>query len=203
MQVISQKNCDILETVVALAEGKTIVYPTETCYGLGCDATNGGAVRRIFQIKGRMENKPLLILVADAEMAARYVQTSELFERLAKKYWPGALTIVAPKKESGRLATGVVSPENTVAVRVSSQQFVRELLRSFGKPIVSTSANIAGGENPYDPEDVIAMFSGRIVEPDVLIDGGVLPQCKPTTIADISAGKLNIIRQGELSVDVK
>ena len=82
------------EAIKYLKSGKTVIFPTETCYGLGCDATNQSAVDRIFQIKGRRQDKPLLIVVPNVEMAKEYLEWTLLLEELAIKHWPGALTIV-------------------------------------------------------------------------------------------------------------
>ncbi|MBI5729123.1 MAG: Sua5/YciO/YrdC/YwlC family protein [Candidatus Magasanikbacteria bacterium] len=92
MKILTE--CNLAELVVDLLSGKTIVFPTETSYGLGCDATNQAAVDKIFKIKGRKSDKPLLVVVPTVEMARKYLAWSDLLGTLAKKYWPGPLTVV-------------------------------------------------------------------------------------------------------------
>src|SRR3989338_4670011 len=105
MNVIKQTDVDIATLVKQLKDGGTIVYPTETCYGLGCDAMNGTAVERVYALKGRPKDKPLIVIAASVDMLRAFVEVSPAFEQIARKYWPGALTIVAPIK------MGVVFPQ--------------------------------------------------------------------------------------------
>ena len=186
MQIIKQSDLDFESVVVALKDGKTIVYPTETCYGLGCDARNGAAVEKIVKIKQRREEKPFLVVVPDVAMAMEYLEWSPKLQELADKYWPGALTVVGralslrgPRHGGGRsnpvvkqhwiaalprvarndsLADGVVAPDGTVALRVTAHPVAAALARALGRPLISTSANISGKEPSYSAEEVIKMF---------------------------------------------
>lgn len=200
MEYIKQDNIILGDVVQALNEGKTIVYPTETCYGLGCDATNAAAVEKIFALKGREKGKPMLVIVHDLFAMSPYIVITPALEALAKKYWsassadrPGALTVIVPAKAGNALAPGVVAEDGTVAFRVTSHLFARALCMAFGKPIVSTSANIAGGSNPYTIEDA--------VEADIMIDAGVLPRRTPSTIVRLTVDSLEVIRQGDIIVN--
>jgi L-threonylcarbamoyladenylate synthase len=190
MKVIPQKDVILADIVSALTEGKTIVYPTETCYGLGCDATNRAAVEKIFAIKGRKKGKPLLMIVHDVSAMSSYIEVTPALEDMAKKYWPGALTAIVPAKTGTDLAPGVIAEDGTVAFRVTSYPFAHALAEAFGKPIVSTSANIAGGPNPYTIEEA--------VHADIGIDAGELPRCMPSTIIRLREGGIDIVRQGSV-----
>lgn len=201
MQIIPQQNIIISDIVAALREGKAIVYPTETCYGLGCDATNAAAVNRVFQIKQRQEGKSVLMVMSDISMAKRYVAWTTKLEELAEKYWPGPLTIVASLINGHELAPGAVRDDRTIAFRVSGHPLAQELCGSLDRPLVSTSANIAAQESPYDSESVISMFGNKAVQPDIFIDAGELPHNTPSTIVRVVGVHVEVLRQGELIVE--
>lgn len=203
MQIIKQSEVKINEIVEALKQGKVIVYPTETCYGLGCDATNSEAVKKIFNIKQRQENKSVLVLVSGIDMIKKYVQWTPMLDDLAHKYWPGPLTIVAKLKSADNdLAAGVIGENNTLAFRVTDHYFAHDLVKQLNLPLVSTSANIAAQSNPYEIENVLKMFGDKNNQPDIVIDGGSLPYRNPSTIVQVADEKIEILRQGELVVDL-
>lgn len=196
------KDCYLAEVITELVAGKVIVFPTETSYGLGCDATNQQAVDAIFKIKSRDEGKSLLIVVPSIEMAQQYLVWNDTVEELAKKYWPGPLTIVGHYKLDSGLAQGVpLSKNNTVAVRVTTHPIVKFLSESLGKPIVATSANISGAGDIYNATDAEAMFAGKGNQPGIMLDFGQLPKNLPTTLVDVTGKEIKILRQGELKID--
>lgn len=201
MKIIPLSQVNIDEILLSLGQGQTLVYPTETCYGLGCDPTSSEAVEKIFHIKKRPENKPLLLVFPNVDMVLEYIEWNPTLEEIARKYWPGALTLVAPLKASAPLARQIRGADETVAFRVSSHHFVTELTSRFGKPLVSTSANLAGEENPYDIEAVKKNFAKEIFQPDLIIDGGELPVRPPSTILTLEDGKIKILRQGEVVIE--
>ncbi len=185
----------------ALNNGSTLIYPTETCYGLGCDARNSAAVDRIFKIKVREPNKSVLVLVHDISIIMKYVEWNETIDELARTYWPGPLTIVASLNTSymDELAPGVVGEDDTLAFRVTNHPFAASLARSLGAPIVSTSANISSYSNPYDIHYITSMFDGREYVPDLIVDAGNLPHHSPSTIVKVEVdGSKTILRQGEI-----
>jgi L-threonylcarbamoyladenylate synthase len=193
---------NVHDIVRDLAAGKAVVFPTETSYGLGCDARNQNAVDKIFFIKGRPADKPLLIVVADTEMAKKYLVWNELTEKIANKYWPGPCTVIGEYNKSEPLAKGVVGRDNTVAIRVSSFPFLNKLSAEAGFPIVATSANVSDEENLYDDKKIFEVFSARHEQPDLVVSGGQLPKVKPTTIVRVSDNNFEIVRQGELNIEL-
>lgn len=201
MQILPQKNLNFQEFTKALEQGQTFVYPTETCYGLGCDATNPEAVKKIFQIKQRREDKPCLILFPSKEMVKEYVDWNETFENLTTKHWPGALTIVAPLKPGVIFPEFLLGLENKLAFRVSSHPFVKQLFEYYHKPIVSTSANVAGAPNPYNIQIVEDSFQNELHQPDILIDAGELEPEPPSTIMTLEQNIIKILRQGKIVVE--
>jgi L-threonylcarbamoyladenylate synthase len=200
MQIIPCSDVDISSIVDALEAGQTLVYPTETCYGLGCDATNQKAVDRIFQIKERQTEKSVLVVMSSIEMAMEYVVWNDQIAHLAETYWPGPLTIVGDAIPGTELAMGVVADDGSIGFRISSHPLVQEILDVLGVPMVSTSANISGQKSPYDIDDIITMFQQRPVQPDSIIDAGTLPEQSPSTIIRIKNGMVNVLRQGSLRV---
>ena len=198
MQVVKQSEVSISDLVRELKEGKTVVYPTETCYGLGCDATNARAVERVFAIKQRQADKSVLIVVPDREMIREYVRWGPQLETICDRYWPGPLTAVVPLNHVGILAPGVIGPQQTIAFRITSHPLAAAVSRELGRPLVSTSANIAAQDSPYDIEQVLSMFEHAHVQPDIIIDAGPLPHYLPSTIVRVMDGRINVIRQGEI-----
>lgn len=190
------------EAVHILKNSGVIVFPTETAYGLGADATNERAVERLMAIKGREGWKTPPLIAADREMVEQYANLSPTMHRLADEYWPGPLTLVVPTPGVGQhrvLANGVVR-EGTIAVRVSSHKLVQELSRELGAPIVATSANVAGQPSCYDVASVRAQFATHLLQPDFYLDDGPLATQKPSTIVAEQDGELVVLRQGEIIV---
>ncbi len=140
--------CHIKEAVNFLQKNKTILYPTDTVYGIGCDATNEKAVAKIYKIKQRAESKSLIILVNSFEMLQDYVEyiPTKIIEYLQSATNPTTVIYNNPKN----LAKNVVANDNTIAIRIVTKGFVYDLLNKFKKPIVSTSANISGEPTPKD-----------------------------------------------------
>ena len=212
MQILSPDQLE--EAAVMLKKGKILVFPTETSYGLGCDATNQSAVDKIFKIKERSADKQLMMVVPEVEMAKKYLAWNSLVDRVAIKYWPGPVTVVAEyignilKAGLGKiqkvylLANGVVSDAGTLAVRVTAHPVVKFLSEKLGRPLVATSANIAGAGEIYDSQKLVKVFSTRAVQPDALVDNGLLPHHLPTTLVRIRQGKLEILRQGEVKIEI-
>jgi L-threonylcarbamoyladenylate synthase len=193
----TQKVIDL--AVAELMAGKIIVYPTETFYGLGCIVGNKKAVRKIYQIKGRIKNKALPFLLADMRMAGKYLKLNQTAQRLAKKYWPGPLSLVLPTTAFGRRALGSAD----AGARISSSKFATELVRAFGQPLVSTSANPSSQPSASSADAVIEYFSLRRYKPDLVIDAGRLPKSKGSTFVRISGSEIEIIRSGDINLKSK
>jgi len=202
MQIINQDTISIAQIVEELKKGSVIVYPTETTYGLGCRMTDAAAVSRIFDIKQRQQEKSVLVVADDIAVIKEYVVWNPLLEDLAEKYWPGPLTIVAHVRDEKieKLPDGVVGPQDTLAFRVTSHPLAHDIAHDLGEPLVSTSANIASMDSPYDITDVIAMFEGQEYQPDIIVDGGVLPHQPASTIVRVTDGFVEVLRQGEVIV---
>jgi len=191
------------EIVAGLKNGQTLVFPTETSYGLGCDTTNKEAMEKIYFIKQRDFSKPLLIVVANVEMAKRYLVWNEILDKIAKKYWPGPLTVIARCKNLQVLPLGVVSSSGMLAVRVSADKIIKKLSAKLGGPLIATSANLSGQGDIYDSEEIKNIFLNKENSPDMLLDGRVIAKRSPTTIVKVEENRLEVLRQGELKINMK
>lgn len=149
---------EIDEAVQILKDGGIILYPTDTIWGIGCDATNKDAVEKVFQLKKRSDSKSLVTLAADMDMICRYVkEIPEMAVQLAE-ITDKPLTIIYPQAittpEGRCLASNVVAEDGSIAIRIPMNDFCIALLKKFHKPIVSTSANISGEEAPASYEEI-------------------------------------------------
>ena len=136
----------IKHTIQVLKENKTILYPTDTVWGLGCDATSEKAVKKIYELKNRSESKSLVILVSSINMLKKYVSVPQKAIELLKKVTKP--TTIIYSKPKGIAQNAISKGDNTVAIRIVRNDFCRKLIKRFGKPIVSTSANISEEATP-------------------------------------------------------
>ena len=163
MKVLKTKDWP-LEKIVkqatqSLATGDLVIYPTETVYGVGVDATNQEAVKKLLKYKSRREGKPLSIAVADRPMAEQYVELNDQAKKLYKRFLPGPHTIIS--KGLGKVAAGVESEFKTLGVRIPAYPLVLKLTEALGRPITATSANASGEKRPYSVDDVLNRLSAK------------------------------------------
>ncbi len=137
---------EINRTLAYLKAGKIILYPTDTIWGIGCDATNQQAVDRIYRLKNRVETKSMIILLDDEQKLPLYVKEVPGITGDLLKSINSPLTVIFSHAKG--LAKNVIAADGSIAIRVTRDPFCRELIKMFGKPIVSTSANISGSEDP-------------------------------------------------------
>ncbi len=186
-------NQEIARCVNILKSGGTILYPTDTVWGIGCDATNPSAVEKIFRIKKRMESKSLIILLDDPAKLADFVDTVPEIALDLMKSVDTPLTIIY--SDAKNIAPNVVADDRSIAIRVVTSGFCHRLIRSFGKPIVSTSANISGEVTPL----IFRHISKEIMEGvDYVADESLdtIREVKPSQIIRIFAdGTFRIIRK--------
>lgn len=191
----------IEEAVRVLNNGGLIVYPTETCYGLGVDATNDQAVDKLWNFKGERGDKPVLIAVSSVKMAEENAEINYLANKITQKYWPGPVSIVALSKN--KVSKKVQGGKETVGLRMPNQPLVLSMIKKLDKPITSTSANISGGSNPYSLEQFLASTPvERVALVDLFIDGGVIPERLPSTLVDTTGKEVAVLRQGEIEVAI-
>ena len=175
-----------------ISEGGVIAFRTDTFYGLGADPFNATAVAKIRELKGREENKPILLLLADASVADRFIaDRSNEFEEVARKFWPGPLTIVG--RAVANLPSEITAGTGTVGVRVPADAGVRDFVRQCGGALTATSANPSGSEPARSAKEVFGYFGDQI---DLIVDGGVVTATQPSTVVDVTTSRIRIIRQG-------
>lgn len=194
-EVIKEENPVSSEKAASiLNRGGIIIYPTETLYGIGTDAMNQEAVRRVFAIKGREEDKPVPILIRDRYMFDEFAEIPELGNLLIDRFLPGPLTLVLKKKKD---FPGIITAESEkVAMRISGHPFVKRLFESLSGPITSTSANLSGMGNVYDFKSVFETFNGKV---ELIVDSGTLQPSKGSTIVDLTVTPPSILREGDIS----
>jgi L-threonylcarbamoyladenylate synthase len=182
----------VARAAALLAAGGLVAMPTETVYGLAADARKDRAVARIFNAKGRPRFNPLIVHVADVEMAKRYVEWSSLADRVAQAFWPGALTLVLPLRTDSGLSPLVTADLPTLAVRMPAHPLAQDLLRLFDGPVAAPSANPSGKLSPTTADHVAAGLTGRI---EGILDGGPCPVGVESTILGLS-GTPTLLRPG-------
>jgi len=177
-----------------LQQGGVIGYPTETVYGIGCNAFDEKAVGRIYELKHRDKSNALIIIAADIIQISDVVEfIPDQAEKLIDNFWPGPLTIVFETSTS--LKEFPFGKSKTIAIRIPDCPICLSLLKISGFPIVSTSANISGQPAATRAEEVFACFGKQL---DLIIDGGETPTCKPSTVIDITKTPARIIREGAI-----
>jgi L-threonylcarbamoyladenylate synthase len=179
-----------------IRRGGIVVHPTETLYGIGAHGMDRSALERVARLKGRAGDSPFLLLISDIaalDRVARNISPQAL--ALARRYWPGPLTILFTAAPG--LSPAVTGAAGTVGCRISPHPFARALPAAAGAPVISTSANIAGGPNPSRLADVPdALLAGA----DMVIDGGPTAGSTPSTIVDATGIRLRLIRRGALDI---
>ncbi|HKY07107.1 MAG TPA: L-threonylcarbamoyladenylate synthase [Candidatus Binatia bacterium] len=190
-----QKAEGLIDAVAALKRGAVIAFPTETLYGLGADALNPVAVEKVFQLKGRDPANPIPVLIADRNMLSRLVvDVPPLAETLIAQFWPGPLTIVLPARRD--IPRPLVNAAGGVGVRISSQAIANELVERLGHPLTATSANPSGKPAARTVKEAKEYFSRLI---DIFVDGGTLTSKTGSTVVEIAAGVVRIIREGDIA----
>lgn len=180
-----------------LKNGKVIAIPTDTVYGLICDATNKMSIDKVYDIKKRDKDKPLLIFVKDYKEALKYVEkpiNNGAIEDLTDKYWPGSLTIIFKKKKDA--LTDINPTFDTIGIRVPNDNLLLNILSNVDFPLAQTSCNISG-EEPYTYEEIKSKLIDKI---DHIVPPKNETFCKvSSTIIDVTTGTIKLLRPGEVS----
>ena len=187
-----------LEQLTSVAEiilnDGVIGYPTETVYGLGANALSETAVEKVFQIKKRERNKPILIIASNIEQVKSLVLSfPNIAKMLAHVFWPGALTMVL--KKAPHLSKCLSGGGDQIGIRIPGNKICLELLKRCGVPFTSTSANISGQKNPISAQEVLENFGNKL---DLIIDGGMSPSRIPSTVVAVENDAITLIREGAI-----
>ncbi|PYE90571.1 L-threonylcarbamoyladenylate synthase [Phyllobacterium leguminum] len=183
--------------VKVLGEGGLVAIPTETVYGLAADATNGEAVARIFEAKGRPRFNPLICHVSSIAMAERYVEIDPLSRRLIDAFWPGPLTLVLPIKENAPVHPLVTAGLSTLALRMP-QGVARDVITMLDRPLAGPSANTSGRISATTAEAVADDLGAKV---DLILDGGPCPVGLESTIVKVEGDTISLLRPGGLAAE--
>lgn len=190
MEILKTDDKDLIDKIgLFLSQGKVLVFPTDTVYGLIADAGNKTAFQRIFQIKKRNMARPLPFFVASIDHAKQIAQISERQEEFLKKVWPGKVTVVLESKENE-----FNGKDGTIALRIPDYQLVRDVLEKTGLVLTGTSANISDQPASCEIDEVVKQFQGQEEQPDVIIDAGNLPENKPSMVIDLTRPAIKTLR---------
>lgn len=180
----------MVEAAAVIREGGLVVYPTETVYGLGADATSDEAVAKVFVAKTRPIENPLPIAVDSFEMAKGIIELNSAAELLFEKFMPGPLTIVGKAKPKS-ISKLIMGGTGNVGVRIPDNAVALKLVEFVGRPITATSANLSGKPAPSTAREAIEQLDDKI---DLVLDSGKCAIGKPSTVVDVSSGTPRIVR---------
>lgn len=181
-----------------ILEGLPVAIPTETVYGLAADATNPEAVAAIFAAKGRPQFNPLIVHVTNLALAEEHGLFDDTARALASAYWPGALTLVVPRREGSTIGDAATAGLPTIALRSPAHPAMRALLAACGRPLAAPSANASGGISPTTADHVMKSLEGRI---PLVIDGGATSHGIESTIVGVTGGGVRLLRPGPIPFD--
>ncbi len=188
-------SAQIDKAVELLKAGELVAFPTETVYGLGADSTNDQALAKIFQLKERPKNHPLILHIATIAELNKYAQNiPDIAYKLAENFWPGPFTIILERaKDTSKVITG---QQDTVALRIPNHPVALELLENFGAAIAAPSANRFGRISPTTSEHVKTEFGNKI---KLILDGGASQVGLESTILNLSSSQAQILRPGQIT----
>lgn len=192
-RLIDTGNSDAIAAALeVLSQGGLVAFPTDTVYGLAADIHNTEGIERLYEAKSRSASKAIAVLLAEVEQLSLLTPgLTRTAQQLASQFWPGALTLVVPKRED---LPANLSPLPTVGVRMPDHPFARALMRVTG-PLATSSANISGETNTLTSQQVLEQLDGRI---ELILDGGPVPGGVPSTVVDCTQEPPKILRQGAL-----
>jgi len=195
---LSQRNLEeiVKVAVKSIKQGKALVCPTDTVYGLIADATNERAVEKVLKIKKRKTQKPIPIFVKDINVAKKLAKIDKKQEEFLKSVWPGKVTTILKAKSETRkiFPKGIISSENKIGFRIPKYRLVNVLLKKFNLPLTGTSANISGQSPSTKIKEVIEQFGNQKEQPDLIIDAGNLPKSRPSTVIDLTEFPPKVLR---------
>ncbi|MGQ9679332.1 MAG: L-threonylcarbamoyladenylate synthase [Candidatus Bathyarchaeia archaeon] len=194
MEILKATEETIRKAAAIIRLGGTVIYPTETVYGLGCNPADADAAKRICIIKGRAD-KPLPLACLDLETARRIVEFNKAAEKIAAKFWPGPLILILPARV--KYSMWVTHGASTIGVRIPDHQVARRLAELSGGVVVSTSANIGGEPPPLTAQEAANQIGDKV---DLILDDGRVRLGEPSTVLDLSGEEAWILRKGPITI---
>ncbi len=192
--VYPRTNRSLAAVVAVLKAGKVVAGPSETAYGLFADAANASAVRAVARLKGRRDPKAMPLVASDMNMVRKYCRMNTVEAGLARRFWPGPLTLVLTA--NGKLLKAVRAADGTVGIRIPGSVWLRKLARGAGGPLVATSANVTGKSTPYSAAQVTRALVRRGLS--YMVDGGKLRRRPTSTVVKVERARLTVLRDGAI-----
>lgn len=185
----------IREACHVLTSGGIIIYPTDTCYGIGADITNKRAFYRVYDIKKRAHNRPVSVIVKNEKQIENLAIINDHQKKYIARYFPGQVTLIFLTLDQDTF------PFSSIGVRIPSYKITQMISESFNSPYVTTSANISDYPPAYEIGEFIKQLSVNGLKPDLILDAGKLTSNNLSTVVDLTSNKLKILRPG--AVDIK
>jgi L-threonylcarbamoyladenylate synthase len=190
--VIAKDNPETRAQAAAIvAAGGVIAFLTDTFYGLGADPLQADAIRKIKNLKGREDNKPILILISDLQEVDRFIEQAEFFKLVASKHWPAPLTLIGAARSV--VPDDLTAGTKSLGVRLPDDDNVRTLVRACGGALTATSANLSGTPPARTATEVANYFSTGL---DLIVDGGDATVTAPSTVLDVTTTRPRLVREG-------
>ncbi len=194
MEIIKIKDENIINIAKEIREGKIVIFPTETVYGIGTNALNEKSCEKIYQIKNRVKEKPLIVLISNKNMLKMVAKDiNEIEKKLMDTFWPGPLTIILKKQSN--IPDIITAGKDEVSVRMTSGKIANKLIEKAEVPIVAPSANLSGKPTGTKPEQIAIDFENKV---DYMIDIGNISSDITSTIVKVIDKKICIIREGKI-----
>jgi len=186
----------VVEAAEAVLRGGVIAFPTDTIYGLSCSLMDPSAVEFVYRLKKRPSHLSVIALIPERDAIHPLVDAvPEVAEALMRRFWPGPLSIIF--RASPLVPTRVRGERGTVALRVPKHPLCHALLEAVGGPLVSSSANLSGQPPCADVPEIVSVFGNQI---DVILDGGRTVETVPSTVVDVSGGRIVVVRAGAVDL---
>ena len=191
------KQQEIEEAAEEIKKGNLVIFPTETVYGIDANALDENAVKKIFEAKGRAQDNPLIVHVANIDMVKPIVEhIGTLEQKLIEKFWPGPLTIIMKRKSNKVIPNIVTANLDTVGIRMPSNLLAKKLIEKAGVPIAAPSANVSGKPSGTNIEDIKEEFKGKV---SYILDGGSTDIGLESTVIKVENDKIDILRPGKIT----
>ena len=190
-------NEDELNNVIDVIEkGGVVVFPTDTVYGVATNSLDETAIKKLFELKGRNDNKPICVLTSNVDKIKKIAYINEEEQKIIDKYMPGALTIILNKKNN--VSNVLTSNLDTVGVRIPNNEIALRILGKLDYPLATTSANISGMEAAVKIDDIIQVFNNKV---DIIVDGGITDLNMSSTRVKIENNEIKVLREGTIKID--
>ena len=186
---------ELKQVINVISNGGVVIFPTDTVYGVAANSLDDNAIKKLFEIKGRNDNKPICVLTSTIEKINKVAYVNNEEQKIIDKYMPGALTIILNKKEN--VSNILTSNLDTIGVRIPNNKIALKILDRIDYPLATTSANISGSQAAVKLEDLIEVFDSKV---DIIIDGGITDLKLSSTIVKIENNEVKVLREGTIKI---